>query len=76
MARGIRLADVSLGFDDDAGGDPASGFVDQNLADEIGGNASLTALQDLKDRSKVVVDTAQRAVERIKMRPSTTLRTP
>jgi hypothetical protein len=38
MARGIRLADVSLGFDDDAGGNPASGFVDQNLADEIGGD--------------------------------------
>ena len=43
---------------------------------EIGGDASLTALQDLKDRSKVVVDAAQRAVERIKMRPSTTLRAP
>jgi HEAT repeat protein len=43
---------------------------------EIGGDASLTALQDLKDRSKVVVDAAQRAVERIKMRPSTPLRAP
>ena len=42
----------------------------------IGGDASLTALQDLKDRSKDVVDAAQRAVERIKMRPSTTLRAP
>ena len=43
---------------------------------EIGRDASLAALQDLKDRSKAVVDTAQRAVERIKMRPSTTLRAP
>jgi HEAT repeat protein len=34
----------------------------------IGGDPSLTALQDLKDRSKDVVDAAQRAVERIKMR--------
>jgi HEAT repeat protein len=34
----------------------------------IGGDASLTALQALKDRSKEVVDAAQRAVERIKMR--------
>jgi HEAT repeat protein len=34
----------------------------------IGGDASLTALQDLKDRSKDVVEAAQRAVERIKMR--------
>ena len=42
----------------------------------IGGDASLAALQDLKDRSKEVVDAAQRAVERIKMRPSTTLRAP
>jgi HEAT repeat protein len=42
----------------------------------IGGDASLTALQDLKDRSKDVVDAAQRGVERIKMRPSTTLKAP
>jgi HEAT repeat protein len=34
----------------------------------IGGDPSLTALRDLKDRSKDVVDAAQRAVERIKMR--------
>jgi HEAT repeat protein len=36
----------------------------------IGGNASLTALQDLKDPNKGVVDAAQRAVERIKIRRS------
>jgi HEAT repeat protein len=34
----------------------------------IGGDASLAALRDLKDRNKDVVDAAQRAVERIKMR--------
>jgi HEAT repeat protein len=34
----------------------------------IGGDASLAALQELKDRNKDVVDSAQRAVERIKMR--------
>ena len=34
----------------------------------VGGDASLKALQDLKDRNKDVVDAAQRAVERIKMR--------
>jgi HEAT repeat protein len=34
----------------------------------IGGNPSLTALQDLKDRNQDVVDAAQRAVERIKIR--------
>ena len=42
----------------------------------IGGDASLAALRDLKDRDKTVVESAQRAVERIKMRPSTTLRAP
>jgi len=42
----------------------------------IGGDASLAALQNLKDRDQDVVLAAQRAVERIKMRPSTTLRAP
>lgn len=42
----------------------------------IGGDASLAALQNLKDRDKDVVDAALRAVERIKMRPSTALRAP
>ena len=42
----------------------------------IGGDASLAALQKLEDKNKDVVDTAKRAVERIKMRPSTTLRAP
>ncbi len=35
---------------------------------EIGGDTSRKALQDLKDRSKEVVDAAARAVERIRMR--------
>ena len=35
---------------------------------EIGGDASLAALQNLKDRDKGVVEVAKRAVERIKMR--------
>ncbi len=34
----------------------------------IGGDASLTALQDLKDNNRDVVDAAHRAVERIKIR--------
>jgi hypothetical protein len=42
----------------------------------IGGDASLAALQKLEDKNKDVVDAAKRAVERIKMRPSTTLRAP
>jgi HEAT repeat protein len=44
----------------------------------IGGEASLAALQNLaeKDHDMVVVDAARRAVERIKLRPSTPLRTP
>jgi HEAT repeat protein len=47
-----------------------------DLLGEIGGEASLAALRELKDRSKDVVDAAARAVERIRMRSSTTLRTP
>jgi HEAT repeat protein len=35
---------------------------------EIGGDASLAALQDLTDRDKTVVDAAKRAAERIRMR--------
>jgi HEAT repeat protein len=42
----------------------------------IGGDASLAVLQNLKDRDRDVVNAAQRAIERIKMRPSTTLRLP
>jgi HEAT repeat protein len=42
----------------------------------IGGDASLAALQGLKDKNQGVVDAATRAVERIKMRSSTTLRAP
>jgi HEAT repeat protein len=42
----------------------------------IGGDASLAALQKLQDKNKDVVDAAKRAVERIKMRPSTALRAP
>jgi HEAT repeat protein len=42
----------------------------------IGGDASLAALQKLEDKNKDVVDAAKRAVERIKMRSSTTLRAP
>jgi HEAT repeat protein len=38
----------------------------------IGGDASLTALQNLRDTNKGVVDAAKRAVERIKLRSSTT----
>ena len=44
----------------------------------IGGDASLAALQTLaqQDRDQVVVAAARRGVERIKMRPSTSLRAP
>jgi HEAT repeat protein len=42
----------------------------------IGGDASLAALQALKDKDRGVVDAAKRAVERITMRRSTTRRTP
>ena len=37
---------------------------------ELGGEASLTALQNLQDRDKDVVEAARRAVERIKIRRS------
>ena len=42
----------------------------------IGGDASLAALQGLQEKDKSVADAISRAVERIKMRPSTTLRAP
>jgi len=42
----------------------------------IGGDASLAALQGLQEKDKSVADAISRAVERIKMRPSTKLRTP
>jgi hypothetical protein len=35
MTGGIGLADVGLGLDDRAGGNPGARFVDENLADEI-----------------------------------------
>ena len=42
----------------------------------IGGDASLAALQTLQQQDRDRTDAARRAVERIKMRPSTPLRTP
>jgi HEAT repeat protein len=48
--------------------DPAIRAAVAEVLGEIGGDGSLKALQDLKDRSKEVVDAAARAVERIRMR--------
>ena len=48
--------------------DPAIRAAVAEVLGEIGGDGSLKALQDLKDRSKDVVDAAARAVERIRMR--------
>jgi len=56
--------------------DPSIRAAVADVLGEIGGDASLQALQALQDRDKDVVDAATRAVERIKARPSTTLRTP
>jgi len=35
VTRGIGFADIGLYFDDDAGGEPGTSVMDQNLANEI-----------------------------------------
>ena len=47
-----------------------------DLLGVIGGDASLAALQGLQEKDKSAAEAVSRAVERIKMRPSTGLRTP
>jgi HEAT repeat protein len=56
--------------------DPSIRAAVAEVLGAIGGEASLSALQALQYKDKTAADAASRAVERIKMRPSTTLRTP
>jgi HEAT repeat protein len=48
--------------------DPGIRAAVADVLGEIGGDASLAAMQNMQDRDKDVVDAARRAVERIKMR--------
>jgi HEAT repeat protein len=48
--------------------DPAIRAAIADVLGQLGGDASLTALQNLKDRDKDVAEAARRAVERIKIR--------
>jgi hypothetical protein len=47
-----------------------------DLLGVIGGDASLAALQGLQEKDKSAAEAVSRAVDRIKMRPSTGLRAP